>query len=137
MLSLVPSARGMWLEHSRLSMPVVGLSTLSAQECRRLFARRPRCWTTIVRGVGWRVAGLGLLEQPAAWSLPSAFAAIVLVSVVTRRWLPGSAGGVMVRLLFPSDRRRCCAPSTVRRAESTARRRPAPHGDRAGTFGDS
>jgi len=32
--------------------------------------------------------------------LPSAFAAIVLVSVVTRRWLPGNAGGVMVRPQF-------------------------------------
>jgi len=47
------------------------------------------------------VAGLGLLKQPAAWSLPSAFAAILLVSVVTRRWLSGTAGGVMVRLRFP------------------------------------
>jgi hypothetical protein len=42
-----------------------------------------------------------LLEQPAAWSLPSAFAAIVLVSVVTWRWLSGTVGGVMVRLRFP------------------------------------
>ncbi|SRR6266498_5102529 len=122
MLSLVPSGARVWLEHSRLSMPVVGLLTLSAQECRRLFARRLRCWSRS-SGVGRRVAGLGLLEQPAAWSLPSAFAAIVLVSVVTRRWLSGTVGGVMVRLRFPSDRRRSCALLTVRRAESTAWRR--------------
>jgi hypothetical protein len=43
----------------------------------------------------------GRWNSPAAWSLPSAFDAIVLVSLVNRRWLPGSAGGLMVRLQFP------------------------------------
>ena len=47
---------------------------------------------------GWRGA---LLAQPAAWSMPTAFAVMVAVSLLTRRSVPPSAGRVLARLHAP------------------------------------
>jgi Na+(H+)/acetate symporter ActP len=55
---------------------------------------------TIVGGAstGWRGA---LLAQPAAWSMPAAFAVMVLASLLTRRSVPPSTGRVLARLHAP------------------------------------
>ena len=42
-----------------------------------------------------------LLGQPAAWSVPLAFAAMVGVSLLTREAVPGHASRFMVRLHTP------------------------------------
>jgi Na+(H+)/acetate symporter ActP len=42
-----------------------------------------------------------LLAQPAAWSVPTAFAVMILVSLRTQKSLPPSAGRLMVRLHAP------------------------------------
>jgi Na+(H+)/acetate symporter ActP len=49
-------------------------------------------------GEGWTRA---LLGQPAAWTVPLAFAVMVLVSVATRRRVPVSVGATMLRLHAP------------------------------------
>lgn len=48
-------------------------------------------------------AGLAgaLLAQPAAWTVPTAFAVMILVSLATRRSVPASVGRTMVRLHTP------------------------------------
>jgi Na+(H+)/acetate symporter ActP len=58
--------------------------------------------TTIVAppGGGWAAA---LLAQPAAWSVPLTFAAMVGVSLLTRRRIPPDVGRVMVRLHAPES----------------------------------
>ena len=57
----------------------------------------------LVTIVGGSRAGLSgaLLAQPAAWSVPTAFAVMLLVSLRTRRTLPAFAGRLMVRLHAP------------------------------------
>jgi cation/acetate symporter len=47
---------------------------------------------------GWAAA---LLQQPAAWTVPVAFAVMVAVSLGTRRSLPAGVGPIMVRLHAP------------------------------------
>jgi Na+(H+)/acetate symporter ActP len=47
---------------------------------------------------GWAAA---LLQQPAAWTVPVAFAVMVAVSLGTRRSLPTGVGPIMVRLHAP------------------------------------
>jgi Na+(H+)/acetate symporter ActP len=42
-----------------------------------------------------------LLGQPAAWSVPTAFAVMVVVSLVTRASVPPGAGQALVRLHAP------------------------------------
>jgi Na+(H+)/acetate symporter ActP len=56
--------------------------------------------STIAGGgsAGWRGA---LLAQPAAWSMPVAFAVTIVVSLLTRRSVPASAGRVLARLHAP------------------------------------
>ncbi len=49
---------------------------------------------------GWPRA---LIEQPAAWSVPAAFAAGVIVSLLTKRHIPRGVGRTMVRLHAPED----------------------------------
>jgi Na+(H+)/acetate symporter ActP len=53
--------------------------------------------------IGGSRSGLGgaLLAQPAAWSVPTAFAVMILVSLRTRNTLPANAGRLMVRLHAP------------------------------------
>ena len=41
------------------------------------------------------------LAQPAAWSVPAAFAATVMVSIMTRKRVPSSVNRVMSRLHVP------------------------------------
>jgi Na+(H+)/acetate symporter ActP len=55
---------------------------------------------TIVGGSsgGWSGA---LLAQPAAWTMPAAFAVMVAASLLTRSWVPRSAGRVLARLHAP------------------------------------
>jgi cation/acetate symporter len=52
----------------------------------------------IDRSEGWYAA---LVGQPAAWSVPLAFATMVLVSRATRHRLPGHTSRFMVRLHTP------------------------------------
>ena len=54
-----------------------------------LYDRAPETWRDV------------LLGQPAAWSVPLAFAAMVCVSLVTREAAPGHASRFMVRLHTP------------------------------------
>jgi cation/acetate symporter len=49
---------------------------------------------------GWSAA---LLAQPAAWSVPCAFATMILVSLMTRRRLPVTVSRTMVRLHTPEQ----------------------------------
>jgi len=49
-------------------------------------------------GAGWTAA---LLAQPAAWTVPLAFAVMVSVSLVTRGRVPASVGSTMLRLHAP------------------------------------
>ena len=44
-----------------------------------------------------------LLAQPAAWSMPAAFAVMVGVSLLTRRTVPASAARILVRLHAPES----------------------------------
>jgi Na+(H+)/acetate symporter ActP len=56
--------------------------------------------TTIVGGSRNGLVG-ALLAQPAAWSVPAAFAVMILVSLRTGRTMPSSAGRLMVQLHAP------------------------------------
>ncbi|HEY6793548.1 MAG TPA: cation acetate symporter [Kineosporiaceae bacterium] len=56
--------------------------------------------TTMATGSRSGLAG-ALLAQPAAWSVPTAFAVMILVSLRTRGAVPGSTGRMMVRLHAP------------------------------------
>jgi Na+(H+)/acetate symporter ActP len=49
-------------------------------------------------GSGWTGT---LLVQPAAWTVPLAFAVMVLVSLATRRRVPSTVGATMLRLHAP------------------------------------
>ncbi|MFY1635443.1 cation acetate symporter [Solwaraspora sp. WMMB335] len=51
---------------------------------------------------GWPAV---LVAQPAAWTVPLAFAVMVLVSVLTRRRLPGQLNATMLRLHAPESLR--------------------------------
>jgi cation/acetate symporter len=55
---------------------------------------------TLVDGsmTGWAGA---LVAQPAAWTVPTAFATMVLVSLLTRSRLPAHVSRTMVRLHTP------------------------------------
>jgi Na+(H+)/acetate symporter ActP len=55
---------------------------------------------TIIGGGRSGLSG-ALLAQPAAWSVPTAFLVMIVVSLNTRRRLPASAGRMMVRLHAP------------------------------------
>ena len=50
------------------------------------------------RYTGWTAT---LLAQPAAWTVPLAFAVMVAVSLLTRRRVPDSVGATMLRLHAP------------------------------------
>jgi cation/acetate symporter len=47
---------------------------------------------------GW---GAVLLGQPALWTVPLAFAVMIVVSLLTQRTLPGNVGQVMLRMHLP------------------------------------
>ncbi|MFI5841137.1 cation acetate symporter [Catenuloplanes sp. NPDC051500] len=49
---------------------------------------------------GWPAEAVA---QPAAWTVPLAFATMVLVSLATRRQLPGTVGATMLRLHAPES----------------------------------
>jgi len=49
---------------------------------------------------GWPAA---LVSQPAAWTVPLAFAVMVVVSLATRRRIPADVGAVMLRLHAPES----------------------------------
>jgi cation/acetate symporter len=51
-------------------------------------------------GTGW---GSALLEQPAAWSVPAAFLAMIVVSLATRSRIPPHVHRFMVRLHTPEQ----------------------------------
>ncbi|MFG1927474.1 cation acetate symporter [Cryptosporangium sp. NPDC048952] len=51
---------------------------------------------------GWPAA---LVAQPAAWTVPLAFAVMVTVSMVTRRRIPANVGAMMLRLHAPESLR--------------------------------
>ena len=55
---------------------------------------------TIVRGSSHGLVG-ALLAQPAAWTVPTAFAVMISVSLLTRRTVPAAANQIMVRLHAP------------------------------------
>lgn len=55
---------------------------------------------TILRGVSHGLLG-ALLSQPAAWTVPAAFAVMISVSLFTRRSVPAGANQIMVRLHAP------------------------------------
>jgi Na+(H+)/acetate symporter ActP len=55
---------------------------------------------TIISGSGGGLRS-AMLAQPAAWSVPTAFAVMIIVSLRTQRTLPESAGRLMVRLHAP------------------------------------
>ncbi len=44
-----------------------------------------------------------LIDQPAAWTVPLAFAVMVVVSIATRRRVPGDVGLTMLRLHAPDS----------------------------------
>ncbi len=44
-----------------------------------------------------------VVAQPAAWTVPLAFATMVLVSLATRRYLPSAVGATMLRLHAPES----------------------------------
>jgi Na+(H+)/acetate symporter ActP len=56
--------------------------------------------TVLARPVGHGWVG-ALLAQPAAWTVPLAFAVMVVVSLCTRKRVPGSVGATMLRLHAP------------------------------------
>jgi len=56
--------------------------------------------TTIVRGSQRGLSG-ALLAQPAAWSVPTVFLVMIVVSLRTQHSVPASAGRMMVRLHAP------------------------------------
>jgi Na+(H+)/acetate symporter ActP len=51
---------------------------------------------------GWPAA---LVAQPAAWTVPLAFAVMVSVSMLTRRRVPADVGATMLRLHAPESLR--------------------------------
>ncbi len=55
---------------------------------------------TIGGGTGYGLLD-ALLAQPAAWTVPSAFVVMILVSLLTRRTVPRDAGRILVRLHAP------------------------------------
>ncbi|WFE25572.1 cation acetate symporter [Solwaraspora sp. WMMD791] len=60
-------------------------------------------WTMLGPALtGWPAV---LVAQPAAWTVPLAFAVMVLVSLVSRRRLPGNVNSVMLRLHAPESLR--------------------------------
>ena len=58
---------------------------------------------------GWPAA---LVGQPAAWTVPLAFAVMVVVSLATRNRVPADVGATMLRLHAPGNR---AAPVPTRR----------------------
>jgi cation/acetate symporter len=65
-----------------------------------------------VSAVLWTVAGLPapdwagpLVAQPAAWTVPLAFAVMIGVSLATRHRVPAGVGGIMLRLHAPDSLR--------------------------------
>nr|WP_205863859.1 cation acetate symporter [Planosporangium mesophilum] len=56
---------------------------------------------TVILGPGDRGWAGALLAQPAAWTVPLAFAVMVVVSLATRRRVPASVGTTMLRLHAP------------------------------------
>jgi Na+(H+)/acetate symporter ActP len=65
-----------------------------------------------VTAVLWTVVGLpapdwmqSLVRQPAAWTVPLAFAVMIGVSVFTRHRVPAGVGGIMLRLHAPDSLR--------------------------------
>jgi Na+(H+)/acetate symporter ActP len=84
---------GIWWRRLTTAGAVAGLLTGGVLATTAVLA-------TIAGGssAGWRGA---LLAQPAAWSMPAAFAVMVLVSLVTRRSVPPSTGRVLARLHAP------------------------------------
>jgi Na+(H+)/acetate symporter ActP len=65
---------------------------------------------TIAGGSSSGLAG-ALLAQPAAWTVPTAFAVMVLVSLATRSSLPPDAGRTLVRLHAPEGLGLVAAPA--------------------------
>jgi Na+(H+)/acetate symporter ActP len=57
---------------------------------------------TIVRGSTQGLLG-ALLAQPAAWTVPTAFAVMITVSLFTQRTAPAAANRIMVRLHAPEN----------------------------------
>ncbi len=57
-----------------------------------------------------------LLAQPAAWTVPLAFAVMVSVSLATRRRVPGAVGAMLLRLHAPETLH---TPETQRRSETS------------------
>jgi Na+(H+)/acetate symporter ActP len=84
---------GIWWRGLTTAGAVAGLVTGGGLATSAAFA-------TIAGGssTGWSGA---LLAQPAAWTMPTAFAVMVAVSLLTRRSVPPSAGRVLARLHAP------------------------------------
>jgi Na+(H+)/acetate symporter ActP len=84
---------GIWWRGLTTAGAVAGLVTGGGLATTAAFA-------TIAGGssTGWSGA---LLAQPAAWTMPTAFAVMVAVSLLTRRSVPPSAGRVLARLHAP------------------------------------
>lgn len=57
---------------------------------------------TIIRGSTQGLLG-ALLAQPAAWTVPTAFAVMITVSLFTQRTAPAAANRIMVRLHAPEN----------------------------------
>ena len=81
--------------------------------------------TGAVRG-GW---GEALLAQPAAWTVPTAFAVMVVGSLLTRSSVPSDVGRTMLALHAPeglglAGTDRSSPGSTVRRSQPAGRRIP-------------
>ncbi|MGH3189365.1 MAG: cation acetate symporter [Streptosporangiaceae bacterium] len=57
---------------------------------------------------GW---GAVLLGQPAIWTVPLAFAVMIVVSLATKRSVPGNVGQVMLRMHLPEALSRGNAPA--------------------------
>ncbi|MGH3328006.1 MAG: hypothetical protein ACRDPT_09495, partial [Streptomycetales bacterium] len=74
-----------------------------------------------------------LLAQPAAWSVPVAFAVMVVVSLLTRSRVAPHVARTMVRMHIP-ETVRLDRGQTVRRGRSTARR---PHAARDAPLAES
>jgi Na+(H+)/acetate symporter ActP len=79
---------------------------------------------TIIRGSSHGLIG-ALLAQPAAWTVPTAFAVMISVSLLTRRTVPAAANRIMVRLHAPEglelDRGDSRTSSRPERTDSTRR----------------
>lgn len=85
---------------------------------------------TVTGAVEGGLAG-ALLAQPAAWSVPLAFAVMVVVSLLTPRTMPPGALAVLVRLHAP-EALRLGAPGAGGRGRRAGRR----SGDRSSSSGD-